>query len=574
MLGALRAGQRGDAIAASTGRTPRAIFCRQQHIACRMVAAGATLEGAAEATCLSPTDFQEILEERQAVLGADSSNKGRKWKPAEDAALVEASRTGRKMVELAVELGRTPGALHSHLQHIAATAAAANSVAAAAAMTGLSVAAVEDAVRKHRSVPSAPFAPFAAVPLSPPTPVTATQEQRAALVAVRGGRDVLLTGPAGTGKSFTVGLIVADARAMGKSVAVTATTGAAATLVGGMTIHSFLGIGTGGRPLPELLWNARAPRNKRALERVRAFDLLVVDEVSMMSDALFDKAIAYIDALRGGRRYALVLTGDFCQLPPVEGRFAFHAEAWKRRAPTVVQLTRLLRQTDDAPFQAMLGRLRWGRPSDEDLATLRALRATAFDGGVEPTRLHSRNAEVDRINGAAFDALLATGAPSRVYARYARGERAKTWADATNIPESVRLAVGAQVMVTRNLPALGLVNGSRGVVAALQADAVVVTTHAGGRATLRAVPIACEADPELACLALPLRLAYALSIHKSQGVTLDALEVDLGPSVFECGQGYVAISRARSLASVRVLDVDARAFRAHPDVVAFYGRTS
>ena len=129
-------------------------------------------------------------------------------------------------------------------------------------------------------------------------------------------------------------------------------------------------------------------------------------------------------------------------------------------------------------------------------------------------------------------------------------------------------------MVTRNIPTLGLFNGARGVVEAVSADgAVALRRPDGRRVTVRPVLVACEAEPaELRATALPLRLAYAMSIHKSQGVTLDAVEVDLGRSVFEAGQAYVALSRARSLACVRVVDVWEGAFRAHPEVVAFYAR--
>ena len=581
MLADLRAGIPSATVAAQLGRTPRAILCRQQRIAAQMAAVGVPVAAAAAAACLSPDmmaahDGPLAAAAAAASLadtGAAGAKTGKKWTVEDEAVLLAASRDGRFSAQpsataAVLELGRSLAALLGRLHTIAARLVAEGAdEGAAAAATGLSPAAVREALLRHRSTSTAPPVPEAVLPQQrAPEP---TLEQRAALDAVRAGRDVLLTGPAGTGKSFAVGLLVAQARAAGKAVAVAATTGAASVLVGGTTLHAFLGIGTGARPLSELLWHVRY-RAKRALARVRAFDLLVVDEVSMLSADLFDKVVALLDALRGGAPYQLVLTGDFAQLPPVQGRFAFQSEAWARRAPTVVRLTRLLRQADDAPFQAMLERLRWGRPSPADLDALRALRNTVFPEGVEPTRLHSRNAEVDAINAAAFEALVAGGAPTRDYARVARGERAKAWADSASIPDRVQLAVGAQVMVTRNMPALGLVNGSRGVVTALRPEAVVVRTVAGREVALRPIPIACESEPELACSAMPLRLAYAMSIHKSQGVTLDAMEVDLGRSVFEFGQGYVAISRARNLASVRVLDVDERAFRAHPDVVSFY----
>lgn len=569
MLSAVASGNSRDAVAAELGRSARAVLCRQQAAAARLVSdAGHSLAQAAQATGLTLEEVREGVDERQ--VAAAAGNKGKRWTDGEDATLLAAMRASTGIHAIASELGRSVGAVSGRLLTLAAKAMDGGASAEeAAAATGVAPELLRNFAITAKAGPAAAAAAAAA---AAPAAAAAkpTDEQRAACNAVRAGRDVLITGPAGTGKSFTVALLIAQAHAAGKSVAVTATTGAAAALINGMTLHSFLGIGTGEKPLDSLLWHARH-RATRAAARVVALDVLVVDEASMLSAELFDKVVAYVHALRGGKPFQLVLTGDFCQLPPVRGEFAFKAEAWAKRAPRVVQLTRLLRQLDDAPFQAMLMRLRWGDVTDADLDALRGLRDTPFAEGVEPTRLYPRNAEVDRVNGERFDALLAAGAETRAYVRLARGERAKAWADAAHVPERVDLAVGAQVMVTRNLPDLGLFNGSRGVVVALAPEAVRIKC-AHGSATLGRVAIACESEPELSATAMPLRLAYALSIHKCQGVTLDAMEVDLGPSVFECGQGYVALSRARSLASVRVLDVDARAFRVHPEVAAFYGR--
>ena len=146
--------------------------------------------------------------------------------------------------------------------------------------------------------------------------------------------------------------------------------------------------------------------------------------------------------------------------------------------------------------------------------------------------------------------------PAAAVVHVARGEPAKAWADSSGIPARIVLAIGAQVMVTRNIPALNLFNGARGIAEAFLPDgAVVLRRPDGRRVAVRPVLVACESEPEeLRATAMPLKLAYAMSIHKAQGVTLDAVEVDLGRTVFEAGQAYVALSRARSLACVRVLD--------------------
>ena len=599
MLDALRANVDTEGVAGTLGRTPRAIMCRQQIVAARQVREGSTLDAAAAFASLSLEEARLGIEKYTTLLGGPppgnttlggpppggcdtstkQSNSGKRWTPEDDVALLAAASAGRDRVEYATVVGRSGGAVLGRLQSLALVSVAGGATIEEAALaTGLPPSFVAEGVAKAAKAVKAaakpPLAPIVRTDTKVRTTVPATdptEEQRNALSAVRTGRDVLITGPAGTGKSFTVQLILDWARGAGKDAAVTATTGAAAALVGGRTLHAFLGIGTGSRPLSDLVWQARY-RAKNALARVLAMDVLVIDEVSMLGDELFDKVIAYITTLRGpGRPFQLILTGDFCQLPPVEGAFAFKAASWIRRAPTVVQLTRLLRQDGDAPFQAMLMRLRWSNVTPEDLATLRALRNTTFPAGIEPTRLFALNAQVDRVNSEAISALLAAGAASRTYTRQARGEDAKRWADAVGVPDRIVLAVGAQVMVTRNLQDQGLYNGMRGVVVALLPDAVAIRRIDGTCFTLQRVSIACETEPTLAAMAIPLRLAYAISIHKSQGVTLDALEVDLGRSVFEAGQAYVALSRARNIASVRVLDVDPGAFRVHPEVVSFYG---
>ena len=382
-------------------------------------------------------------------------SKGTRWTAEEDAALLREVGEGLSRARISEAHGRTEGGIRSRLAHTAARLVAEGAAPEEASRrTGVSV---EDiaAEAARKAVPRAPRAPRALTPppsTTAPEPLSPTPEQQAALDAVRSGRDVFLTGPAGTGKSATLAMIRRWAASAEKAVVLTATTGAAAALVGGATLHSFLGIGTGGKPVAEMAAFARY-RLKPVVARVCAMDVLVIDEASMLSAELFDKVVAYVEELRsrdGAKPFQLVLSGDFCQLPPVQGRFCFAAESWKARRPTVVQLTRLLRQSGDAPFQEMLMRLRWGRCSPEDEAALRALQHTEFEDGLVPTRLFSLNADVDRINDAEYAALLdATGGRSVAFPRVARDERSQRWADATGFPERVDLCVGAQVMVRR-----------------------------------------------------------------------------------------------------------------------------
>ena len=423
-----------------------------------------------------------------------------------------------------------------------------------------------------------------------PADLPLTPDQAAALEAVLAGASILLTGPAGTGKSFTVARIVVDARARFPArgaVAVTATTGTAAQLIDGRTLNSWLGAGLARGPAAS--WS----RSKAADERMRAARLLIVDEASMLAAEFLEEVNAHAQRARGNDApfggLQIVFVGDFAQLPPVgeKGRpagFAFAAAAWAALAPRICLLTTIVRQADPA-FQQMLQRLRVGRPIADDIARLEACRATEFPHGIEPTRLRALNRDADDINRDALDRMLQSGAELVTFERFAFGGAALS-ADA---PTEFSACVGAQVMVTRNCRgrdvdggSVTLANGTRAV---LIAAAPAADPSEGLCATLQLVDgSVCVLEPARAGstdgapgrprrgeLFMPLQLAWAISIHRAQGATLDALEIDLGPSLFECGQAYVAVSRARDLASVRVTRLDPRAFRCNPAVLAFYG---
>jgi ATP-dependent DNA helicase PIF1 len=421
-------------------------------------------------------------------------------------------------------------------------------------------------------------------------------EQRAAFDAVVRGESILLGGSAGTGKSFTLQRIMKWANAIGRFAQQTAMTGTAALLVNGRTLHSFLGIGLAKGTADYLA--QQAITKKQPLPRtLRRLGLLLIDEVSMLDANLCDKISEYLKILRknslpfGGVQ--IVFSGDFYQIPPVNGKFAFHSFAWKDLAPAKHFLKTLVRQADDEEFQGMLERLKKGVCNFDDFELLANCRGTTFDDGIEPTRLYSLNRDVDAINRGELSRLL-TERPFMKTKTYmpmfdrclpSQVGRAAKWAAASGIGEGVELAVGAQVVVTKNIEPTGevtvtrLVNGSRGVVLELGEQSVFMMLRNGIKVE---VPYVCvedspeDEDPEksngkskLCVRMMPLKLAWALTTHKAQGMTLDAIEVDLGASVFEYGQAYTALSRARTLDSVKVVAVSPKAFKCHPDVLAF-----
>lgn len=442
-------------------------------------------------------------------------------------------------------------------------------------------------------------------------------QQQGILDKVDAGMNLFLTGGGGVGKSHVIHSVVAGSRARGKTVAVTASTGVAADQIKGRTLHAQLGLGLAKDPLPKLI--KRALGNRKLVKSWRKLDLLVIDEVSMIDPDFFTTADHVARAVRGDLTkpfggVQLLLSGDFFQLPPVLPRtrdprlasFCFQTESWTGAVHEVVELTHVFRQHGDSAFIDLLHRVRRGETTLVDiellLTRLNAPLDAKFDG-IEPTRMHARRVNVDEINSASLQAL--TGAESAIFtanvswdvdtprrghargsdtARSAKVQALRKAADAItrNVPakEEVELRVGAQVMLLANLNVeLGLVNGSRGVVVRFTKS--LQTQHTVPVVRFRDREMAVERyswehtveDAGTVCYRqTPLTLAWAVTIHKAQGLSLDCVELSLDRSVFEKGQAYVALSRVRSLAGLRLLGLTPSAIAAHPVVKQYYAQ--
>lgn len=407
-----------------------------------------------------------------------------------------------------------------------------------------------------------------------------SEEQQAVINCMVQGKNVLLTGPAGTGKTLTLRHVIRTAYDRGINIGVTAMTGSAAYVLGGRTLHSFLGVGLAKKSPQDLAKQLRS-KYQAKYKVLCALDILMIDEVSMMDDKFLELISEFLTLVRNdGKPFGglqLLLCADFAQLPPVSGKYAFLSKIWSKLNLQTVVLTKIFRQ-NDIEFATMLNRLRWGGCTTEDYETLMSRKSASFGTHITPTRLYSRNRDVDRVNKEAFDQLIKTQTPHTFKTVYGGAAPKNTqtnsilYADSCGIPSEVVMCLGAQVVVTSNVDAAkGLVNGTRGVVIGMGADFVELSLLDGARVTVNFMETFADDDKQIRVKHMPLKLAYAVSIHKSQGMTLDCVEMDLGDSVFEYGQAYTAISRARSLASVKIVDVSKRAFKAHADVLKFYG---
>lgn len=400
-------------------------------------------------------------------------------------------------------------------------------------------------------------------------------QKRAYTEVLKERQSILLTSEAGCGKSYTINAIVRAAREANLQVGVTAMTGSAAQLINGRTLHSFLGIGLASKDATDLAQNTKM-KLKKVYKVLRQLDIIIVDEVSMLDASLCDKISAYLQLIRqdsqpfGGLQ--IVFCGDLLQLRPVRGEYCFKSAEWSRLNPKVITLKCQYRQSGDSAFQLLLSRVRWGQCSTQDLETLSLCKNRTFPADIEPTKVYSLNVDVDTINSFRFEEVCKTCAPDQIIKYPTAGCVPKN----SYIPESVTLCPGLQIVVTWNIPgSLSIVNGTRGRVLETRDNNVLIQLVNGMEHVIEYIEY-CPDDSmpstseKNVVRFMPLKLAYAVSVHKTQGMTLDCMEVDLGKSIFEYGQAYTALSRAKSLDSVRIVKVCAKSFKAHPEVVLFY----
>jgi ATP-dependent DNA helicase PIF1 len=423
-------------------------------------------------------------------------------------------------------------------------------------------------------------------------PLSLNAKQQLAVSQTMSGGNILLTGPAGTGKSFTIKYIIELLKANNKNVGLTATTGTAAFIIGGQTIHSYMGMGIGEESIADIFIKIK---KKAGIYRTLVeLDVLIIDEVSMLDAALLEKIsgiLCYVKSHSlkdsgllnkpfGGIQ--VIFIGDFCQLAPVKGFYCFLSKLWIEAEIKVIMLDELVRQNDDLLFQQILQIIRKGKCTDNILKVLNALKDTQFEDEIIPTKLYPKNVNVDKINEMEIDKLKKAGNKTIIYKAIASSG---SGAFAGINKYDVELVENSQVIITRNIDIVnGLVNGTRGIVKNLFKDFVIIKDTQGnlhnivyykdilegGSGSSGSGKKSAKAADKSHILHMPLKVSYALSIHKSQGMTIDAMEIDLGDNIFTCGQGYTALSRAKSLRSIRVIDVSNQSFKINPFVKAFY----
>jgi ATP-dependent DNA helicase PIF1 len=408
------------------------------------------------------------------------------------------------------------------------------------------------------------------------------------------GKNVLLQAPGGCGKSWILRYISARLAKMGKNVCNTATTGIAAINLGvpeahiaGTTLHSWAGVGLADQPPQKLV--AMVIHNDKARKRWLGTDVLIVDEISMLGADFLDK-LDFVgkNVRRDPRAFGglqVVFSGDFLQLPPVKDKWAFQSEVWKdfQYVPYILEEPK---RYDDMKWFELLLRVRKARHSEADVKFLKG-RMAAYQKWkkdvevstalmVKPTILHSKKVDVQYENDqelaklpdravefVAVDAFLP-------FNSHARGDQYMKLLDDA-IPKNITLKVGAQVMLKANLVTdAGLVNGSRGVVEGLVVNGAMVKWTKGNTTLVELHTWAQEdRDGRATRTQIPLILAWALTVHKTQGSTLDYAIADIGPNIFSAGQAYVALSRVRSSDGLFLTDFYPPSVKVDPAALVF-----
>ena len=394
-----------------------------------------------------------------------------------------------------------------------------------------------------------------------------TTSQNEAIKAVLNGENIFLTGSPGTGKSYLLRYIIQLLKH--KNIGITATTGCAAVNIGGNTLHSYFGL----RPnLDVIKYTKQLLSSKSVIKtKLETLDILIIDEVSMLDNVMCDE-LSYI--LKECKKSTLefggtqvIFVGDFFQLPPVTNTFCFLSLSWINLKPKIIELKELVRQSDDKLFQLILGKLRFGKLTKQIYDILENNKTVEFKD-IKPTKLYPNNIDVDKIN---LNEINKLKGKSNLFKSYYNREQVNKYLLENLNKFNVYLCVGAQIMITRNINIdIGLVNGSRGIIIDLSHDTCIIKTIKGTIHTINYYKQDLNDYKNLSIMFMPIKLAYAITIHKSQGSTIDYLEISLGNKIFESGQSYTALSRGKKLENIKIIDLHPASFKVNEKVLKWF----
>jgi hypothetical protein len=411
--------------------------------------------------------------------------------------------------------------------------------------------------------------------------------QKQALEILKTGVNIFLTGEPGSGKTYTINQYVSYLISHGIEPAITASTGIAATHISGTTIHSWSGIGIKNKLSKAELHNIVS--NDYIEKRIKKTKVLIIDEISMLPPDslemvdLICKEVKKNSLPFGGIQ--VVLVGDFFQLPPIvkktyneysqenlfeekSGRFSYDSSIWRQAEFVICYLDEQYRQ-DDHEFLSILTKIRANKFDSLSLEYIHQRKIDSYQTPANTPKLYTHNIDVDLVNDRMLSKIQLE---AHFFPMKSRGHESlvATMKKGCLSPESLFLKIGAAVMFTKNSPKDGFVNGTLGTVTDFDIDTElpIVKIRNGRKIVVSLADWTVEDDGKIKgrLTQIPLRLAWAITVHKSQGISLDEAIIDLS-KVFEFGQGYVALSRVRRLTGLYILGWNELAFQVDAEVL-------
>jgi ATP-dependent DNA helicase PIF1 len=409
-----------------------------------------------------------------------------------------------------------------------------------------------------------------------------SETQQIAFDKYLNGENVFITGPGGTGKSYFIQKVYENAKERGLNVSVTAMTGCAALLLNcnAKTIHSWGSIGLGTDQIEVIIKRIVKYRKRDAWLHT---DLLIVDEISMLSCELFELLYRIAQDFRRNSKpfgnMQIIFSGDFHQLPPVcrDSKFCFESPYWNECFKHQIVLSENYRQKDDNTYQKVLNEIREGNISQESKDILKSCLNKKPNEEISPTLLYPVKRLAEQVN--LFENISLEGVEKIYKMKYIDTPNKKVEEELIKqkknliVDEELRLKVGSQVMCTINLDQEhGIINGSQGKVIGFneQNEPIIKFFYKNIVRPISPHKWLNETYETNGILQVPLILSWAITIHKAQGITLEYANIDIGSNVFECGQSYVALSRAKSLDGLYIQRLDFSKIKANPKVIKFY----
>lgn len=414
-------------------------------------------------------------------------------------------------------------------------------------------------------------------------------KQEEAYNAMNNGLNVFISGPGGSGKSHVINLFVKNYKeekeGSNNKLYVTSSTGLSSLLINGITINQYSGIGIGEKDVDYYVNNIK--KKKHVRERWQHTSILIIDEISMINMHLFEKLDIIAQRIRkdnspfGGIQ--IILSGDFLQLPPVKSNeFCFESFSWDITINKIFYFDKIIRQKNE-DFQEVLNKIRIGIIDEQVKKTLESCRNRKLENkdGIIPTMLFSRKDIVKKYNDEKLDELIKKGFRANVYeSSYTFSSKIKEEVKQDyinlinsqyNVEDKITFTLKSQVMLNVNMIDEGLANGSRGVIIDFSETNNPIVQFLNGKILeIKKKDYKLEDKDCVIKKQIPLIQAWAITIHKAQGMSLEYIQTDIGRSIFEYGQAYVVLSRIKSLEGLSLIDIDYTKIKANPKIIKFY----